>query len=117
MNAPAFTTHRDAEIDIVGTFMCGTIQASRRQLIAAFGEPALKDAGQNVTVEWKLVFYATNERTFARTVAAIYDWKRYEIAGIDEAITWHIGGHNRVAVECVHEVFRKALAKTTQEVP
>lgn len=85
-------------VDVVGTWLQGHIIATRRELEATFGAPAYEGEGDKVTTEWDVLFDDG-------TVAAIYDWKRYELGApaMDERITWNIGGKSYVAVERVED--------------
>lgn len=94
-----FHTHNQAVIDDHLTMLQGSIQATRAQLIKAFGEP-LQGLSSRVLNDWKIQFDDG-------TVAAIYDWKTDPLPD-DEPYSWRIRGKNHRAVELVHQAFRKA---------
>lgn len=94
-----FHTHNQAIIDDNLTMLQGSIQATRTQLIKAFGEP-LQGLSSRVTNDWKIQFDDG-------TVAAIYDWKTDPFPD-DELYSWRIRGKTHRAVELVHQAFRKA---------
>lgn len=94
-----FLTHAAGPIDVRGTFLQGTLQATRQQLVTAFGEPLL---GLTRAVnDWHIQFEDG-------AVATIYDWKT---APVDDAevYAWRIGGKSREDVERVHQIFREQL--------
>lgn len=84
---------RTEEID--GTSLCGEIVATRAELTAVLGEPMTYEEGGKVTIEWGV--------RLGSTVATVYDWKRYELGtpADDEAISYHIGGHNEKALTLI----------------
>jgi len=100
----SFITHNDSsDININFTQLQGTIQASQRQLEAAFGAPATPANGDNVTTTWNILFADD-------VVATLYDWGKRNVDPA-ETIVWNIGGrapHGREAVELVHARFREA---------
>lgn len=89
-----FTTDN---VSIDGTWLQGSIVATRRELEAAFGAPFDGD-GYKTTTEWAICFEDG-------TISTIYDWKRYELGApaMDERITWNVGGRSFAAVERVED--------------
>lgn len=87
-----FTTEN---VSANGTWLQGSIVATRRELEATFGAPFDGD-GYKTTTEWDILF-------IDGTVSTIYDWKRYDLGApsMDERITWNIGGRDPIAVERV----------------
>lgn len=82
----------------------GYVKATRKQLTAVFGEPyPIESSDGKVTTEWIIEFAD-------KTVATIYDWKRYELGtpADDELYEWHIGGHSRRALELVESTWDAA---------
>ena len=94
-----FHTHNHAIVNDHLTMLQGSIQATRAQLIRAFGEP-LQGLSSRVLNDWKIQFDDG-------TVATIYDWKTDPFPD-DEPYNWRIGGKTHRAVELVHQAFRKA---------
>jgi hypothetical protein len=94
-----FHTHNQAPINDHLTMLQGSIQATRAQLIAAFGE-CRQGPSSRVAHDWKIQFADG-------TVATIYDWNS-EPFPEDEPYNWRIGGKAHRAVELVHQAFRKA---------
>ena len=79
------------------TSLQGYVDATREQLVAIFGEPEpIESSDGKVTTEWIIEFAD-------KTIATIYDWKRYDLGAPtdDELYSWHIGGHQRRALENV----------------
>lgn len=77
------------------TSLQGSVDATRDELVAVFGEPhPIESSDGKVTTEWIIEFED-------KTIATIYDWKRYELGApkSDELYEWHIGGHTRRALE------------------
>jgi hypothetical protein len=75
----------------------GYVTATREQLVAVFGEPhPVEFIDGKIETEWIIEFAD-------RTIATIYDWKRGELGTPkdDEVYEWHIGGHQRRALENV----------------
>ena len=77
----------------------GFITTTRRALAAKFGEPDETGTIDNkITTEWTILFDG-------KTVATIYDYKRYEddleAPELDEVYRWHIGGQSKAAVYAV----------------
>lgn len=91
--------------DITGTSLMGHIQATPKQLEAAFGEPEVNHPEDRVPLMWTLVDYNSDQ---TQAVATVYLWKR-NVPGADEVVSWNIGGRDRQAVEWVHDNFRTAL--------
>lgn len=85
------------EIETSGTFLQGYVETTKADLIRAFGEPTNYEDSK-VTIEWGLRFED-------RTIATIYDWKRYELGTPkdDELMTYNIGGFTPRAVDLVKE--------------
>jgi hypothetical protein len=99
-----FRTHNQADVDTDGTsWTFSTIQATRAELVKAFGEP-MHLGGSRVQYEWAIQFEDG-------TVATVYDWKKPEFEE-DTPMTWNIGTHAHVqsghAVSLVHDAFRTA---------
>lgn len=90
-----FTTDN---VSIDGTWLQGSIVATRRELEAAFGAPSFEGEGDKTTTEWDILFDDG-------TISTIYDWKRYELGApaMDERITWNVGGRSFAAVERVED--------------
>lgn len=96
----SFHTHNDREVPIDGTFLVGSIQAQRRHLVAAFGEPIAEGDESRINFEWRLQFDDG-------LVATIYDWK-VAPSELDDVVIWRIGGRSVHAIARVHEAFRSA---------
>lgn len=80
-----YSTDRD------GTSLQGHITVSYSDLVEAFGNPNIGPSDKT-RAEWSLKFEDG-------TIATIYDWKTRNIPlGL---YAWHIGGHNKSAVERV----------------
>lgn len=94
-----FHTHAAGPIDVRGTFLQGTLQATRQQLVTAFGEPL--NVARVTLNDWHIQFEDG-------AVATIYDWKNTP-AGDAEVYAWRIGGKSREDVERVHQIFREQL--------
>ena len=94
-----FHTHHQAIVNDHLTMLQGSIQATRTQLIKAFGEP-LQGLSSRMLNDWKIQFDDG-------TVATIYDWKTDPLPD-DEVYAWRIGGKTHRAVVLVHQAFRKA---------
>lgn len=90
-----FTTEN---VNANGTWLQGYMEATRREIEFAFGEPCFEGEGDKTTTEWELLFEDG-------TVATIYDWKRYEMGApeMDERTTWNIGGKTIAAVDRVKD--------------
>jgi hypothetical protein len=89
-----FTTNADANM----TCLQGYIRATYSELVEVFGEP--EGGGDKTTAEWCLRFEDG-------TVATIYDWKEYETPMYE--YDWHIGGHNKKAVDRVTRTFKQGV--------
>jgi len=98
--------------DIAGTSLQGYITTTRATLNAALGDPvqyANQDIQDKINFHW-----AIQE---GRTVATVYDWKRYELGApnMNEQIEYNIGGNCREAADLVQALVRlenlKAAAK------
>lgn len=75
----------------------GYINITHDELSRVFGKPdPIQCSDGKVTTEWIIEFAD-------KTIATIYDWKRYELGAPkkDELYEWHIGGHSRKAAELV----------------
>lgn len=96
------TLDEQATIDdwkaVRGTSLRGYITATRDEIEAVFGAPTIANADPDdkVTTEWYIIFDD-------KTVATIYDWKRYGLGAPynDERIEWNVGGHNERALVLV----------------
>lgn len=87
------------KVDINGTCLQGYVSATRRKIQSVFGKPTLKGYRHDkVTTEWAIQFDDG-------LVATLYDYKRYSAGSpkMDEEYGWHIGGHDRAAVDRVRE--------------
>lgn len=73
-----------------GTSLQGYVDASYRDLVAAFGEPARYDDDEKVRAEWVL-------RTADGHAVTLYDWK--SSLPVETIRDWHVGGYNVVAVD------------------
>jgi hypothetical protein len=90
------------------TSLQGYVDATREQLVAVFGEPyPIQSSDGKVTTEWIIEFAD-------KTIATIYDYKRYELGApkSDELYEWHIGGHQRRALENVQATWFAANTVT-----
>ena len=90
------------------TSLQGYVDATREQLVAVFGEPhPIESSDGKVTTEWIIEFAD-------KTIATIYDYKRYELGApkSDELYEWHIGGHQRRALENVQATWVAANTVT-----
>lgn len=75
----------------------GYINTTYDELTRVFGKPdPIQCSDGKVTTEWIIEFAD-------KTIATIYDWKRYELGAPSHSETyeWHIGGHSRKAAEYV----------------
>lgn len=95
-------THLQAELPVLAT---------TDQLIDILGEPTRTDYEDKVTREWVI------EDSGSGVVATIYDWKEYREYDDDEAVNWHIGGHNKDAVRLVIEVLTGTKRVAGVELP
>jgi len=92
---------RNAEMN--GTFLQGGVTAPYSKIVGVFGEPEAGD-------EYKCAFTWSMEFEDG-TVATLYDWKETSLYNPDyphpdtlkvrSAVDWHIGGHDKRAVERV----------------
>lgn len=99
--AKSFTT---GNADLNGTSLQGYVDVPFSKVVSVFGEPGDCD-GYKVAFQWEIVFADG-------TVAAIYDYKSSSLYDdgnptpaamrAAEFSDWHIGGHNKRAVELVH---------------
>lgn len=96
-----FQTHNDADIDVIGTSLTGSIQATRKDLEWVFGIAGGNGGEDKLTTLWKIKFEDG-------TVVTIYDW-RCPQPGLNQSYNWHIGSINRHGVQLVHNAFREAL--------
>lgn len=97
-----FRTHNDdPNIDMNGTALVGTIQATRAQITRVFGESL--GAGDKTFFNWIIQFENG-------VIGTVYDWKSGVEPGPNQLMTWHIGGHDRRAAELVHAAFREGLS-------
>lgn len=94
-----FHTHNEATVNDHGVMLQGGIQATRAQMVKAFGAPR-QGVNSRVVNDWKLQFADG-------TVAYLYDWKSEPFPD-DEPYNWRIGGVTHRAVELVHRAFREA---------
>ena len=86
---------------IGGTSSQGEVYTDYDTLVAAFGEPTYGpdgDPNEKVTCEWLLEIDGT--------VVTIYDWKEYGDTP-RHYYDWHIGGHDRRAVDRVESIIRE----------
>ena len=93
------------------TSLQGYVDATREQLVAVFGEPdPIQCSDGKVTTEWIIEFAD-------KTIATIYDWKRYDLGApkSDELYEWHIGGHQRRALENVQATWFAANSVSLDE--
>lgn len=92
--------HSVANKDWYGTSLLGYIQATREQMINAFGEPS-RTYNDQIDRCWQLQFESG-------PMVRIYDWKLREPLMFAELYAWHIGGRSISAVTLVHDAFREA---------
>jgi hypothetical protein len=85
---------RTEEID--GTHLIGEVETTRAELTAILGKPTEYEGGDKVTIEWGI--------KMGKTVATIYDWKRYEEGAPEqrELYAYHIGGASEKALDLVN---------------
>jgi hypothetical protein len=84
-----------------GTSLQGYVNASYRDLVAAFGEPARYE-DDKVQAEWVL-------RTADGVAVTVYDWKTY--APVETIREWNVGGFDVIAVDVLRAAgFRATLA-------
>jgi hypothetical protein len=86
-----YLTHNDKQVPINCTSLQGYIDASYDHLCDLFGEP-IRQWDEKVTCEWEVEFDDG-------TVANVYNWKTS--ADPERHRNWHIGGHDKRAVELV----------------
>lgn len=93
----------------------GFINARYEDLVAVFGQPRECYDGK-VQVEWLLAFYDPEEDRYI--AASIYDWKMTPMYWRDGAYygcspemitTWHIGGMDLNAVDCIKSVLAREV--------
>lgn len=106
-----YKTHNDnPKIDSNGTYFQGEIEASYAHLCELFGNPTNGDE-YKTDAEWEVEFEDG-------TVATIYNWKdgkNYngpEGMETEDITNWHIGGHDKKAVERVREIMSKTSSLT-----
>jgi hypothetical protein len=87
-----------------GTSFFNTIfVATPNQLIELIGKPQYMDnTGEDKTnMDWECELVETGD------VFTIYDWKEYRVIGMDEFISWHIGGMNgRITDKAKQEILQ-----------
>jgi hypothetical protein len=110
-----FLTHDDGVILPSFSFRVGTIQASKANMVAAFGKPRSfkpeDQYGSKMSHEWTLLFGDG-------TCVAIYDYHRANDGEpVDTPITWSIAGLSPAAADRVHDAFRAHLADKALEFP
>ena len=95
-----FTTHNTADINPSGTSLQGYVEAPYAKLKAVFGKPHDGD-GHKVDAGWEIRFADG-------TIATIYNYKdgvnylgRGEGTPKTKITDWHIGGHDKKAVDLV----------------
>ena len=88
--------------EISGTYLQGYILTTRRKLTEVFGEPT-RYIESKTTIQWGVVFEGG-------VIATIYDYKREKGApGMDEEITYNIGGLSPKAVLKVKDAMREKV--------
>lgn len=98
-----FITHASPEFNLSWidfTSLQGHIQATPKQMRAAFGEPSAQD-GERVHMHWSIRFADG-------AVATVYDWNLKQAPADDEIISWSVGGYDLKAYMTVHQAFRLA---------
>lgn len=92
-----FTAHWS---NAAGSSLVGYLEdVTRSELEQTFGSPheIQPDEGDGkVTTEWVI--------TIDGVLATIYDWKRSQAPGMDERITWHIGGFTSRVADTVNAI-------------
>lgn len=100
-----FHTGATAPVNTDFTGLQGYIQATKRELVKAFGLPDQIALDKSSTY-WSIRFEDG-------TIATVYDYFRNGAAvvapGLDDVIGWHVGGHNRQVDLYVHQALRDAL--------
>ena len=91
--------------DVNGTSLKGYLNAQYGILVTVFGEPHHTNLDGKVQVEWELEFEDG-------TIATIYDWKEYQ--PVEYVTEWHIGGHEKRAVELVTQAYQKYVDSLIQ---
>jgi hypothetical protein len=82
-----------------------TFKATPSQLIESLGEMDYEGSGDDKTsMEW--IRELDNSDVFT-----IYDWKYYRKIGMDEEITWNIGGHNKTVTDSAKKELLILLSK------
>lgn len=94
-----------AGVNVTGTQYVSSIQATKTELVTAFGEPE---------TDWDKSYFFWRLRFADGSVATVYDWSRYKGKGDPEpsdreTIAWHIGAHSGLTASFVHQAFRAAL--------
>mgnify|MGYP000862312730 FL=1 len=97
-----FYTHEQAHVEIAGTQLVGTIQATPAEMLAAFGPPLFDVQPGVVSVEWRIMFEDG-------TVCTFYDWKELTRPMIGDVTVWRIGSNECDGHHLAHEAFRNAL--------
>jgi len=87
------------DASIVGTHKVDEIQTTRKELTEIFGKPLMMD-DYKVTTEWILTF---NLSDGTEVIATIYDYKEANTPGLNDVITWSIGGYTAEAGNLVHQ--------------
>lgn len=86
------------------TSLMGYIETTYDKLVKVFGNPNMGESDK-VLAEWCLKFEDG-------TIATIYCWKRETIP--TGQYMWHIGGHNKKAVDSVLNTFWEQIQKGDQ---
>lgn len=87
--------------------LVGYITLTRAELVKIFGEPSdFESSDGKVTTEWIIEFAD-------KTVATIYDYKRYELGAPKdtERYEWHVGGFSNKALHRVTDAIENFMQK------
>ena len=96
-----FKTHIDG-VDIANTFtgLIGSIQATRAQMVKAFGRPKVS-ASPDASHEWWIRFEDG-------VTVTVYDYRRCAaMVGDDVPVAWSVGGAKAIHLSRVHMAFRQ----------
>jgi hypothetical protein len=97
------------------TGLVGYMIATYDEIVEVFGEPTYNtpSADEKVDVEWVLKII-DHEFDDEEHIATIYNWKDYDggaEARSGNKYEWHIGGHRKIVVGMLIDVFQSRLGK------
>lgn len=92
-------------IKIQGTHRQGIIETNYHKLSTTFEDDGFELANLFVDKKSKAEWLVEGEVDGEKVIATIYDWK--EDKGVHYNTKWHIGGHDKKALELVKQLFPK----------